>query len=67
MYEDPSRPQSSDSPIAEFAGNRPAETPMFECEEGVRKDAVKLLWCRKWNLTWQIGTFWRQKLWEAKG
>jgi len=43
MYEDPSRSQSSDSPIAEIASNRPAETPMLEWEEGVRKDAVKRL------------------------
>jgi hypothetical protein len=51
---------------AEFNGNRPVERPRFKWDEGVEKDAARLLWCRNWKQTAQNRTVWRQKLWEAK-
>jgi hypothetical protein len=54
-------------PKTEITGSRPEGAPRLEWEEGVTEDAARVLLCRNWKLTVQIGTVWRQKLWEAEG
>lgn len=52
---------------ADFTSNRSVEKPRFNTQKGAKEDAARLLRCRNWKLTGQIGKVWRQNELDAKG
>jgi hypothetical protein len=54
-------------PKAELTSYQTFGRPGYKWEEDVKEDVARLLRCCNWKLIVQIGTFWRQKLWEVKG